>query len=67
MKKKKRPERPIDLSKLIDKHIERGGMPLSFGGEYLPVERVGTADVKLALKTIGPKGKKKEDKKDEDG
>ena len=62
MKKKKCPERPIDVSKLIDKHIERGELPLSFRGEYLPDS---SGQLGLGLREIAPKDQKKKTEKDE--
>ncbi len=59
MKKKKRPERPperpIEISKLIDEHIERGELPLPFGGEYL---NQGGGQLGLGLREIAPKDQK---------
>jgi len=59
MKKKERPEqppeRPIEISKLIDEHIERGELPLPFGGEYL---NQGGDQLGLGLESIAPKEQK---------
>ncbi len=59
MKKKKRPERPperpIEISNLIDEHIERGELPLPFGGEYL---NQGGGQLGLGLESIAPKDQK---------
>jgi hypothetical protein len=38
MKKKEHPERPINISKMIEKLVEKRGNPLSLGGVYLPDE-----------------------------
>jgi hypothetical protein len=59
MKKKERPERPperpIEISNLIDEHIERGELPLPFGGEYL---NQGGGQLGLGLESIAPKDQK---------
>jgi hypothetical protein len=59
MKKKERPERPperpIEISNLIDEHIERGELPLPFGGEYL---NQGGDQLGLGLESIAPKDQK---------
>ncbi len=51
MGKKKLPERPIEISKLIDKYIEKGGMTTYPHGMLLPdiSDQLG-----LSLETIGP-------------
>ncbi len=51
MGKKKLPERPIEISKLIDKYIEKGGMTTYPDGMLLPdiSDQLG-----LSLETIGP-------------
>ena len=59
MKKKERPERPperpIEISNLIDEHLERGELPLPFGGEYL---NQGGDQLGLGLESIAPKDQK---------
>ncbi len=68
-KKKERPERsinterPIEITKLIDKYAEEGRLPLSFGGKYLSKEHAGTGAIKLDLRAIGPDVEKKKDEK----
>ena len=64
-KKKERPERPIEITKLIDKYAEEGRLPLSFGGKYLSKEHAGTGAIKLDLWAIGPDVEKKMTKKEE--
>ena len=54
MKKKKRPERPIDVSKLINEYAEEGRLPLSFGGTYLPKSHDGSGGIAGDLKAISP-------------
>ncbi len=51
MKKKKRPERPIEISKIIDKHIEKGGITTYPHGMLLPDS---SDSLGLSLETIGP-------------
>ncbi len=69
MKKKRKgcpekpPERPIEITKLIDKYAEEGRLPLSFGGKYLSKEHAGTGAIKLDLRAIGPDVEKKKDEK----
>ena len=61
MKKKKKerpeplPERPIEITKLIEEHIEGGELPLPFGGEYL---NPGGDQLGLGLESIAPKDQK---------
>jgi len=68
MKKKKRPEqppeRPIEITKLIDKYAEEGRLPLSFGGKYLSKGHAGTGAIKLDLRAIGPDVEKKKTEKE---
>ncbi len=64
-KKKERPERPIEITKLIDKYAEEGRLPLSFGGKYLSKEHAGLGAIKLDLRAIGPDFEKKKTKKEE--
>ena len=67
MKKKRKgcpekpPERPIEITKLIDKYAEEGRLPLSFGGKYLSKEHAGSGAIKLDLRAIGPDVEKKKD------
>jgi len=71
MKKKRKgcpekpPERPIEITKLIDKYAEEGRLPLSFGGKYLSKEHAGTGAIKLDLRAIGPDVEKNKTEKDE--
>ena len=57
MKKKKRTERPIEISKLIDEYIEKGGMTTYPGGMLLPDS---SDSLGLSLETIGPDIEKEE-------
>ena len=58
-------ERPIEITKLIDKYAEDGRLPLSFGGKYLSKEHAGTGAIKLDLRAIGPDVEKNKTKKEE--
>jgi len=60
-----RTERPIEITKLIDKYAEEGRLPLSFGGKYLSKEHAGTGAIKLDLRAIGPDVEKKKEEKDQ--
>jgi len=51
VKKKKRPERPIEISKLIDKYIEKGGMTTYPDGMLFPDS---SDQLGLSLETVGP-------------
>ncbi len=53
-KKKKRPERPIEISKLIDKYIEKGGITIAPGGLSLPPSNDGSGLIDTTLRVMGP-------------
>jgi hypothetical protein len=57
MNKKKRPERPIEISKLIDEYIEKGQMTTYPHGLLLPDS---SDSLGLSLETVGPDLEKEE-------
>jgi len=66
MKKKKieRPERPIEISKFVDKFVEKGGITTADGGSYLAPQMEGSQLIETSLRIMRPDDEPISKKKD---